>query len=474
MLFNLDSALGIEFGGDRLRFASLKKGFSDYTLKDFLEVENFRQIPLSELVGRINQFTDETRVNRENVILGFPRKEVIVREIELPIDVEENFDQVIQFQVEKLEPSEEELSCFDYCVIDRNEDTGKLLIQIVMARRTLIEEMLNLLRELDLYPVSIKFSSIGFQNILLAHQDGYPKNSAAMVVRVEPEVSELVVATKGQQLFSEAFYLAPEEMTADRLLEESAAFVSSLEPAVEDFSKIYITGSLAKDLLEPMKAQVEDTELLVTGLDLKTKAISASSLDAYLAAVGLAISGVSRLKSSFNLIPREHRKVGTRPSLIPTVTLAVCLLVATGGWITREYFQQTRLVDQVDEQIEMLDSQVTEAFRLREQVDAYRAELGQLQEMLDDRQLTLLILRDLTERIPDDTYLQNLQIQGNQVTMQGSSNQASNLPPLLLESPYLESVKTNWIQQNARGEAEERFNFTATVSRNGGDDEEAL
>jgi general secretion pathway protein L len=90
---------------------------------------------------------------------------------------------------------------------------------------------------------------------------------------------------------------------------------------------------------------------------------------------------------------------------------------------------------------------------------------------MEGRQDVLLVLRDLTERIPDDTYLQNFQLQGNDVTMQGYSERASSLVPLLLESPHLASLKTNWITKDPRNQGRERFNFSAKVKDEEGEDQ---
>ena len=105
---------------------------------------------------------------------------------------------------------------------------------------------------------------------------------------------------------------------------------------------------------------------------------------------------------------------------------------------------------------------VDEVFRLREQVLAQRAEVAELQTMLSGRQRVLFVLRDLTERIPDDAYLQTVQLQGSEISMQGFSDQASDLLTTLLQSPYLDNVKTNWINKDPRS-GKDRFNFSATV-----------
>jgi len=364
--------------------------------------------------------------------------------------------------MDRLEPSEEVRSAFDFRVISRDEKAGRILIQVAMTKMDVLDDILSLMKNLDIYPAAVRHSAVGLPNILLAHKDGYPKDSAVLGLRIEPGWMEIALATPKKQLFSE-FILNLEPWSAERLLEEANAFISRIQEPVEVLSKIYLAGTQGKELLEEFKKHIPDSELLVSNVRFKRGALSKSEIDSVTGAVGLAISGLSRLElTQFNLIPPERRIVGSRTSLIPTYALALALLVLSGGWITRDYFQQDELVRQIDAQIQQLQGQVSEAFALRDRVEAQRGELEELRELLKGRQTALLLLRDLTERIPDDTYLQNIQIQGQQVTMQGYSDHASDLPPILLESGYLESVKTNWISQDPRA-GKERFNFTATV-----------
>jgi general secretion pathway protein L len=248
-------------------------------------------------------------------------------------------------------------------------------------------------------------------------------------------------------------------------LRKADSFISGLEGQIESFSKVYLTGELARGLYDDFATLLgADVELLVKNVELKRKAISGRELDELLPAVGLAISRFGRAgRIGLNLIPVGERVVTSRASFIPSLVLSCMLLILLAALGTHEYFQTVKLGNQIDVQVQGLQNQVNEAFRLRDLVAAQRAELEELGSLMEGRQRSLLILRDLTERIPDDSYLQNVQLQGQQLTMQGYSDEASRLPPILLESDFLESVKTNWITTDPRNPGQERFSFAATL-----------
>jgi Tfp pilus assembly protein PilN len=77
----------------------------------------------------------------------------------------------------------------------------------------------------------------------------------------------------------------------------------------------------------------------------------------------------------------------------------------------------------------------------------------------------------LTERIPENSFLQNLNVQGNRISMTGFSSSASALLKTLLDSPYLENVESRYITPDRTMQNREKFSFEATFR--GGDSEES-
>ena len=95
-MLNLDSGVGIEINDGHLVLAAVKKGLRTYSLKNHLIVENYKELAPADLQSRMQRFLSSNGFNRENVVLGIPREEVIVRNLELPSDVEENLDNFLR------------------------------------------------------------------------------------------------------------------------------------------------------------------------------------------------------------------------------------------------------------------------------------------------------------------------------------------------------------------------------------------
>jgi general secretion pathway protein L len=463
-MFNLDAFLGIEIHDERLCFASVKKGFHEYTLKNQLVIDHYLNLPESDLFGIVQKFTKNNGFNKENIIVGIPRNQVIIREAELPLEVEENLDMVVHAQVEKFEPAAEEDSCFDYQIISRDEEKGRIVMQVSMARKQVIEDNLDLLKRLDLFPAAMRVSTNGLQGLLTLHKDGISREAVSMVIRVNHNYTEVLAVDGYQNTYSSVIAATAQDLTVDLILAEISILLSRYENLIEKINRIYMEGELDPELVEKMKERIGDVEVLHKGIQLESRAGKVDNR--VMTAIGLAVSASGRSAGSkVNLIPPEKRMVITRPNLFGTFLLAGLLLVMLAAILSQGYFQKKVLLQEIDAQIQTLQSEVDEVINIRNKVEERKALLASLQEMLLGRQTTLLILKDLTERIPDNTYLQNIQFQGDEITMQGYSDQISSLIPVLQDSPFLETVKTNWIQQDPRNRDKERFNIGATIKK---------
>ena len=144
MRFSLGTALGIEVHGPDLVLAVVRKGFRHFELQDHAVIEDFRTLPPGRLRERIRQSVRSYGTLKDRIVLGVPRDEAVVRWLELPLEVEENLDQMVQFQVERLEPTEENGSYYEYQVLEKDEATGKLLIQITMLPRATLDRYLEI------------------------------------------------------------------------------------------------------------------------------------------------------------------------------------------------------------------------------------------------------------------------------------------------------------------------------------------
>ena len=208
---------------------------------------------------------------------------------------------------------------------------------------------------------------------------------------------------------------------------------------------------------------------MTSGINPSALNLKNADVEDRLTSVGLALSGLEKSgRKRMNLIPPTRRLVGGTPSLAVTAVLAFLLIIVGMGWITKSYFQEKILLDNIQDQIQMMRQDVDGVFQLREQLQVKQEEVELLRELMSNRQATLLILKDLSERVPEDSYFRTLKISGDDVEIQGTGTRASSLVPILSDSPYLDAVKTNWIRADSRDAGKERFSFSATIEGTGG------
>jgi len=315
---------------------------------------------------------------------------------------------------------------------------------------------------------------VGLFHVFSAHEDSYPKKHPSLVVDLALDGVEFVLVGGPEKFLSKKVLLSQDDLSFERLLQELEQFFAHLELADEGLEKIYLSGPLAGTFIDDFRAKFTDCELLSEKLNLKRNGDSEDSdMSGWLGAIGLAISGTSKSRpGNLNLIPPEKRVIAERPSLVVTLLLVGLLGIIGLAVTTREYFQQRQLLEQVEAQIGALQYRVDVTMNFRRARDQRQAQLNELRALISGQQRVLLVLKELTERIPENSFLQNLNVQGNRISMTGFSTSASALLKTLLDSQYLESVESRYITPDRTQQGREKFSFEATF-REGGSGESA-
>ena len=318
---------------------------------------------------------------------------------------------MLKFQDRELEPSEEERSYYDYTVISRDLEQKKILLQIAMIRRTRLDEYLNLLRDIGLSPAAARPSSLGLHEIFALHDDGFPKKEPVVVLDANPGSVEMVVIVSSERFYSDKLQISAESLDLNEIMGQLYAFLSRLRLKTGAVGKLYTTGRLGAELLALLQARFPDCESLAHKLRLKETALVAANPD-LVPTIGLAMSGLTKVRNtSFNLIPAERRVIARKPSLIPTFVLAGLLLILSLTAVGRDYRQSNTLLNAVDEQVKKLQPQVNQVLTLKSKVEQRQKELDEIRDLMKGEQQVLFVLKDLTERLPEDTYLQTLNIE---------------------------------------------------------------
>lgn len=199
--------------------------------------------------------------------------------------------------------------------------------------------------------------------------------------------------------------------------------------------------------------------------------ITRESLDAALSGIGTLSDTLSAVdidesgqRAGFNFLPPERRR---RRDYRVVLLLAVLAL----GTLFFLWLGMNRMLDNRAEAIALLEAEVDArrdearaVTRLREELDQATAGANFLAVEKASQPSMLLLLDDLTRRLPDDTYLERLSVARGELVLAGQSEQAPKLLELLQDSPLLSTPSLSGPIQPGNLPGKDRFNIAARFS----------
>jgi general secretion pathway protein L len=141
--------------------------------------------------------------------------------------------------------------------------------------------------------------------------------------------------------------------------------------------------------------------------------------------------------------------------------LVLILLVAT---VVTPLWQKARLLESLDAEVSRLRGQAIEVDDVRQELEKARQGSTVVLQLKWDEPRVIDLLRELTDRIPDDTWVQSLEYQNQEVQLRGESGQATALIGLLEGAPGFEGVSFRSPVTQVARTGKERFNLAFTFS----------
>ncbi|MBF0310865.1 MAG: PilN domain-containing protein [Magnetococcales bacterium] len=124
--------------------------FQGDVFKDLAHIESSSQKP-EQNVADVSRMVQQERANQ--IIFRLPIAKAMVRILpELPKDMENNLEEALYFELEKLTPFRPEELWFDYRICGRNLKNGSLDVQIAMVPKESVLELLTLSQSWGIKP----------------------------------------------------------------------------------------------------------------------------------------------------------------------------------------------------------------------------------------------------------------------------------------------------------------------------------
>jgi general secretion pathway protein L len=130
-------------------------------------------------------------------------------------------------------------------------------------------------------------------------------------------------------------------------------------------------------------------------------------------------------------------------------------------------WKQQQMIDVLDAELKVLRAKSSRATHLKNVLDD---KLRPLERALDEKRYGYAsadVLLELTNRIPDNSWVEHLELTTNSVVIQGESQDAAALVNHLEKSPMFEDVKFHLPVVTIPGTLYERFHLSAKLSKRG-------
>lgn len=439
--------IGIQFTSQYLLLANLQKGLREIELKDYhiIPLENLKDD--KKIAGReIKDFAGRDSSLSNNCVLGVPREKTIVRQIDLPLAVEENLPQVISYELERYIPFTVEEVYFAYQVIQRGVEENLLRIFLVAMKKESLEYYLDILKEAQIEPTIVEISSTALLNTILFNHSGLDKGLRA-IIHLEDSFLEILLFQGKSLKYSRVLTLNGDI---------SSPLKGELECALWEEARHGYNCSIKELIIND--ARVESTNNNIFAAIQEVTGIGTSAIDPFkkikalpgtrptpstnlVYPIGLGLRGVDRGWSKINLLPIELRKKKKKGRVLTTLILIGLVLLLSIANLSTHLIKERRDLSRLEASIARLKTQVSFVEQQQKKADEIIKEIRFFDAAQNSQPSKLEILKELTNILPADAWLTNLTFGESRLVIDGFASSASDLIPLLDRSPLFQNVE---------------------------------
>jgi general secretion pathway protein L len=166
-----------------------------------------------------------------------------------------------------------------------------------------------------------------------------------------------------------------------------------------------------------------------------------------------------------NLLPREERAKPPRFGALITQLLLILVLALLVAALVSPLWQKRRAQELLDAELRRVRNAAVEVEDVRTALE--RARLGSVEVLNRKREHPRMVdlLRELTDLLPDGTWVQTLNFRDGEVDMRGESNQATALIGLLERGPGISAVRFRSPVMQVASTGQERFHISLQYTR---------
>jgi len=451
MIVSLQSSLGLQFGRNYLLLVNLKKSLKQIAL-DCQEVihlpPSLSREERADFCSRaISRFLKEKAVGKENVWIGLPQNDLLIRFITLPSSAEENLREVVRYEVEKHIPFREQDVHFDFVTLERDAGSKTLHLLLLVIKRSDLEFYLSIVNHAGIRPLGLEMTSSSLLNLFLLGKNGNDHTVPVALVHMFERGFEVNWVNGGVLRYARTTDLVAEDVAGQaaqihKEVRNSFRGAFSVQAWNEDHSAVpppvFLTGgdATSSEVIESL-GKIKGVNFQPFPADsIAARLNFAASFPQHLSsAIGLAMKGMKKVPLNINLLPHSLRRKTSKVGLYLCLFLFLGFLLLSITWGASSIVKDRLELRKVEKEIAGLKSEVTAIQGIQQEAQKIIEEIESLEKFRDSASSTLQILKELSNILPASVWLTDFRYYKKEIQLSGYAASASDLISILDNSP---------------------------------------
>ncbi len=258
-----NTVLGLDIGASSIKVVEMAKSGSEFV------ITGYGQAAISgngeTLSSVLTELLQATGIKAKRVVTSVSGREVIVRYISMQPVEQENLPNAIRFEADKYIPFDLEEVVLDSQKLDESvlgfTNTAEMKVLLVAAKKSLIEQKVQLLKEAGLYPAVIDVDCFALGNAFELRNILSPRaeveGKVVSLIDIGASKTNITIMIGNSSFFTREIYLAGNEFTEE--------IQKKLEVTPEEAEKLKRDpGVFALEVQEAVSAVIDDLANEVT------------------------------------------------------------------------------------------------------------------------------------------------------------------------------------------------------------------
>jgi len=430
-------SLGLYIGSDRASAALLGKGPGGPKLVAHSDLSLDPKAPFAERVQKafslLAGFALGHKAGGARLHVGFQSDLAIFRYLTVPLALKENLRGSLGYEMDKYIPLGGDEVFFDYQIIAERKNEGTLDLLLAVTKRAVINRILEAARSADWRLDSIEPGASSLANAVFCLTDGHEYGCAALVY-VDNAWLELAAVDAWSLKYGTMLERPEGEKDDSGLLLQALTQIQEYWGLDEKDCSVLVFGPGAgPDFLDKLK-----TGEAPVGKPAWTRPLGRDEGSIF--SYGLAVKEFKEVPVRLNVLPLGLRRKPSRTSRYVMITLCALLVVSGTAWWGGGIVKNRAMAEKIDVEMSRLGDEIARVEKNRQQCRELVQQIEILQGIKGHSPRTLDIMKELTERIPKDAWLSEMRIAEDSVIISGNAETATQLIPLLEDSPLFGDV----------------------------------